>query len=78
MRSILQRLSSRKFLLALSVQVAAVAALFAPDHANALQDAAVRIASLAALLLAALGYGRIEAAVDAAGQGPAVEPDEQP
>jgi hypothetical protein len=64
MRTFLARLSSRKFLAAIAVQVAAVAALFWPDHASALNEAAVRIASLLTLLLAALGYGRIEAAID--------------
>ncbi len=70
MRSFLQRLSSRKFLLALAVQIAAVAALFAPDQQDAYHDAAVRIAALVTLLLAAMGYGKIEAGVDAAGQNP--------
>jgi len=65
MRSFLERISSRKFLVALSVQVAAVAALFWPDQAEAYQTAAVRIAALATMLLAALGYGKIEAAIDA-------------
>ena len=65
MRDFLQRISSRKFLTALAVQAAAVAALFAPAHESQFQDAAIRIASLATLLLAALGYGHIEAGVDA-------------
>ncbi len=66
MRSFLQRVSSRKFLTALAVQIAAVVALFWPEHASATNEAAVRIAALLTLLLAGLGYGRIEAAVDAA------------
>ncbi len=66
MRSFLQRITSRKFLTALAVQIAAVAALFWPEHQSAIADAAVKIAALAALLLAALGYGKIEAGVDAA------------
>ncbi len=65
MRSFLERLSSRKFLAALAVQIAAVAALFWPDQAEVYQSAAVRIAALATMLLAALGYGKIEAAIDA-------------
>lgn len=64
MRSFLQRLSSRKFLSALAVQIAAVVALFLPEQADTLHDAALRIAALATLLLAALGYGHIEASVD--------------
>lgn len=64
MRAFLQRISSRKFLTALAVQAAGVAAVFWPHHADAAAQAAVQIAGLAAMLLAALGYGRIEAAVD--------------
>lgn len=67
MRSFLERISSRKFLTALTVQIAAVVALFRPADAETLHTAAVRIAALAALILAALGYGRIEAEVDKAG-----------
>ncbi len=66
MRSFLQRITSRKFLTALAVQIAAVAALFWPEHESAISDTAVKIAALAALLLAALGYGKIEAGVDSA------------
>ncbi len=64
MRTFLERISSRKFLVALAVQFAAVAALFWPGHENQFNDAAVRIAALAAMLLVALGYGRIEATLD--------------
>lgn len=66
MRSFLQRISSRKFLTALAVQIASVAAVFYPQQADSLSSAAIRIAALAAMLLAALGYGKIEASVDAA------------
>ena len=65
MRPFLQRISSRKFLTALAAQLAAVAALFWPQHESALATAAVRIAALAVLLLAAIGYGKIEAKADA-------------
>ena len=68
MRSFLERISSRKFLTALAVQAASVAAIFWPREESTFETAAVRIAALAALLLAALGYGRIEASVDAAGK----------
>lgn len=64
MRSFLQRISSRKFLVALAVQAASVVALFYPQQQDGLHTAAIRIAALATLLLAALGYGKIEAAVD--------------
>ena len=65
MRSFLQRISSRKFLTALAVQAASVAAIFWPQHESTVETAAVRVAALITLLLAALGYGKIEAGVDA-------------
>lgn len=64
MRDFLSRISSRKFLTALAVQLAAVAAIFWPQRASQLDSAAVQIAALAVLLLAAWGYGKIESAVD--------------
>ena len=64
MRSFLQRLSSRKFLTALAVQVASVAAIFWPQQQESVESALLRIAALVAMLLAALGYGQIEAGVD--------------
>jgi len=66
MREFLKRISSRKFLTALAVQVAAVLALFWPERESSIATTAVRVASLITLLLAALGYGKIEAEVDAA------------
>jgi len=68
MRSFLERVSSRKFLTAFFVQAASVAAIFWPGGEDALHTTAVRIAAFAALLLAALGYGTIEAGVDKAQQ----------
>ena len=64
MRPFLQRISSRKFLMAVAVQVAATAALFWPGQASVIGEAAVRIAALLTLLLAGLGYGKMEAAID--------------
>jgi hypothetical protein len=64
MRSFLKRISSRKFLTALAVQAASVLALFWPEYESTFSDAAVRIAALAVMLLAALGYGKIEADTD--------------
>ena len=64
MRTFLQRISSRKFLIALAVQVSAVATVFWPQHESALESAAVQIAGLATMLLAAMGYGVIEASID--------------
>jgi hypothetical protein len=66
MDSFLRRISSRKFLTALAVQAASVATIFWPYHESAIEAAATRIAALAALLLAAIGYGKIQAQVDAA------------
>ena len=66
MRNFLQRISSRKFLTALAVQVASVAAIFWPQQESTISNAAIRIAALATLLLAAIGYGSIEARIDAA------------
>ena len=65
MRSFIERLSSRKFLAVLAVEIAAVVALFRPQDTSAINEAAIRIAALATLLLAALGYGKMEAALDA-------------
>ena len=70
MRSFLQRISSRKFLIPLAVQIASEMALFYPQQQDEFQTAAIRIAALATLLLAALGYGKIEAAVDTKLQSP--------
>jgi hypothetical protein len=64
MRNFLERISSRKFLTALVVQIASVAAIFWPQHESTIENAALRIAALATLLLAAIGYGKIEAQVD--------------
>jgi hypothetical protein len=76
MRAFLQRISSRKFLIAFAVQVAAVAALFWPANEAEFQSAAVRIAAMATMLLAALGYGKIEATIDAKNQWPTSPPKE--
>jgi len=77
MRSFLERISSRKFLTALAVQIGATAALFWPHHGTAIGAAAVRIAALLTLLLAGLGYGKIEAAVDVAAAPASPPPGEQ-
>lgn len=76
MRTFLQRISSRKFLVALAVQIASVAALFWPGSEAEFQTAAVRIAAMATMLLAALGYGKIEAAVDTGQPWPKSPPKE--
>jgi hypothetical protein len=66
MRSFLERISSRKFLTAFAVQLAGLVALLRPSQGDQLADAAVRIAALVAMVLAAAGYGKMEAALDAA------------
>ena len=73
MESLLKRLSSRKFLTALAVQIVAVVAIFAPDQEHQMADAAMRIVGLVVLLLAALGYGAIEASVDKVNREPPAE-----
>ena len=81
MKEFLQRVSSRKFLTALAVQVVAVIAIFNPGQEDAMTDAALRIVGLIVLLLAAIGYGAIEAGVDKANKPPDIivtdgEPEE--
>lgn len=66
MRSFLERISSRKFLTAIAAQVAGLVALLYPSLAGQSNAVAVQIAGLAVMLLAAFGYGAVEAAVDAA------------
>ena len=73
MNALLTKLSSRKFLTALAVQIVAVIAIFAPEQEAQLTDAAMRITGLVVLLLAALGYGTIEASVDKARSGEKTE-----
>ena len=64
MRRFLERISSRKFLVILAVQAASVTAIFYPQYESTVESAAMRIAGLITVLLAALGYGKIEAGVD--------------
>ncbi len=66
MRKFLERISSRKFLTTLAVQAASVAALFYPQLESTFDNTALRIAALITLLLAAMGYGKIEANLDTA------------
>lgn len=74
MNDFLKRVSSRKFLSALAVQIASVVALFSPERANEFNDAAVRIAALLTLLLAGLGYGKVEGYLDQQAQKKTSEP----
>ena len=60
----LYRLASRKFLVTIAVQIACVYAFFRPAEVETVLNLAVKIASLATMVLAAFGYGYIEASVD--------------
>lgn len=64
MRSLLARLSSRKFLVSLAVEVAALVVLFAPGHEETIHATARHIAAIAAMVLAALGYVNAESQAD--------------
>lgn len=67
MKAFLQRLSSRKFLIAIAVQIAVVVSMiWRPEFKDQTIEAATQIAELVILLLAAMGYGTIEASVDKA------------
>ena len=68
MRSFLSRISSRKFLTTLAVEVAALIVLFAPAHERAVVSAAEHIAAIAAMVLAALGYVNAETRLDQGGR----------
>ena len=58
------RWTSRKFLMTLSVQVAAIAVLFWPEHEAAIVEASRAVTALIVLLLSTLGYVTAEASVD--------------
>ena len=61
----LTKFTSRKFLTALAAQIGAIVSLFAtPSSGDVIADAIVKVGSLLALVLAALGYGVIEARMD--------------
>ena len=58
------RWTSRKFLMTLSVQVAAIAVLWWPEHEAAIVEATRSATALIVLLLSSLGYVTAEASVD--------------
>lgn len=67
MDSFLKRISSRKFLVAVATQIAVVVSMiWRPAFQEEMVEAAAQIAELVILLLAAMGYGKIEADVDKA------------
>ncbi len=67
-RSFLSRISSRKFLTTLAVEVAALIVLFAPGQGSTIAAAAEHVAAIAAMVLAALGYVAAEGRLDEAAQ----------
>jgi hypothetical protein len=60
----LKRLLSRKFIVSLAAQLAAIGTLIWPAHEDAIVSGVQAIASLAVLVLASLGYVRMEGALD--------------
>ena len=60
------RISERKFLVYFAAQVAALLAIFWPQYASEIEAVCVRVAALVMLGLAAFGYARMEASLDAA------------
>lgn len=58
------RWTSRKFLLTLSAQIAAVLVLLFPRRGTEIGEATQAVASLLVMLLTALGYVRAEASLD--------------
>jgi uncharacterized membrane protein len=59
-----KRWLSRKFIVSLAAQGAAIAALIWPGHEDAIYSAAQSIVALVVLALSALGYVRIEGGLD--------------
>ena len=64
MDAFLKRISSRKFLTALAVEVSGIIVVFWPQTVGTAENTALKIAGLTAMLLAAIGYGVVEASVD--------------
>jgi len=60
------RWRSRKFLMALGTQVAAVLAIIFPEHQSAIQESTVSLVSLVVMALTTLGYLATEGAIDRA------------
>ena len=67
MKALLSKLSSRKFLTALVAQIASIVAFFSVETGDAVADLGTRIVALVVLVIAALGYGIVEASVDRKG-----------
>ena len=62
----LTKVTSRKFIAALAVEVAGLVALFDPQVADVTNEIIVRVGALAAMVTVALGYVVSEASIDKA------------
>lgn len=62
------RWTSRKFLVAVTTQLAALAVLIWPQRGDAILAAGQSVAALLVMLLSGMGYVSAEASVDRAGQ----------
>lgn len=71
----MKRWTSRKFLMAVAAQIAALAVLLWPDRADAVAGAIESVAALLVAVLSALGYITVEGSIDKtrAGEQVAVE-----
>lgn len=58
MKDFLSRISSRKFLLAFTAQVAALVALCWPEYSSEAGEIGIRVAAIISLSLASMGYGK--------------------
>lgn len=67
------RWTSRKFLLSLGAQIAAVAVLLWPEHESAIVEVSRCISALLVILATVLGYVQAEASIDRA-HSPASDP----
>ena len=64
MKDFLKRLTSRKFIAASAVEVAALVALFNPGIEGTVESTIVRVGAIAAMVLVALGYIVVEGNLD--------------
>jgi hypothetical protein len=62
--TMVSRWTSRKFLISLGAQLAAVAVLLWPQHESAIVEASRCVTALVVILASALGYVQAEASID--------------
>lgn len=60
------RFTSRKFLLALGVQIIAIGTMLYPQHTHVISEITTNAVALLIAVLAALGYIKAEASIDRA------------